>query len=223
MSIINEALKKAQRQRSTDSTPAPPSVTPLQPLRGPLAKRATSIEFHGPVVRMAAGVLGVGVLLIAGVLYWQWKSFAPVPLLVAPPKRAAVATAKPEGSDQTTAATLAPASLSAAEGTPPAPPVLVVPVPGPPPVEIAKEVRPKAEPVIATSKPRSDPRILAYIDTLRVTGIRAAGSDSKVLMNDRVFRLNDVVDHALGLKLTGVTNHTLTFEDDQGAAYTRNF
>lgn len=219
MSIINEALKKAQRQRSTDSTPAPPSATPLQPLRGPIAKRTKTFELQGPVVRMAAGVLGVGVLLIAGVLYWQWKSLAPEPLLLAPPKRAAVAAAKPEGSSQTTAASPAPAPSPNAVSTP----TLSAVVAAEPNVVVAKEVLPKVEPVSPTAKPRSDPRILAYIDTLRVTGIRAAGSDSKVLMNDRVFRLNDVVDHALGLKLTAVTSHSLTFEDEQGFAYTRNF
>lgn len=223
MSIINEALKKAQRQRSSDSAPPPTSVSTAQPPSARVAKRAKTVELQGPVVRMAAGVLGVGVLLIAGVLYWQWKSFASEPLLVAPPKRAAVATAKPEGSGQTPAATPAQASLPNTGATTPALSAVVAVEPSAPTVEVDKEVLPKVEPVISTAMPRSDPKILAYIDTIRVTGIRAAGSDSKVLMNDRVFRLDDVVDHALGLKLTAVTSHSVTFEDEQGFAYTRNF
>ena len=32
-------------------------------------------------------------------------------------------------------------------------------------------------------------RVLAFIDGLHVTGVRAAGDDSKVLMNDRVYHL----------------------------------
>jgi hypothetical protein len=65
--------------------------------------------------------------------------------------------------------------------------------------------------------------MITIIENLHVAGIRAAGEDSKVLMNDRVYRLNDIVDHELGIKLTVVTTKALTFEDDQGAVYTRNF
>jgi hypothetical protein len=66
--------------------------------------------------------------------------------------------------------------------------------------------------------------MIEAIEALRVAGIRVgAGSDAKVLMNDRVYRIGDTVDHALGLKLTGATASSLTFRDGTGAAYTRNF
>jgi hypothetical protein len=97
------------------------------------------------------------------------------------------------------------------------------------PVQVAEApVKPadppaKPAPVVVAEKPKPDPRVLAFIDALRVTGIRAAGADSKVLMNDRVYRINDVVERESGLKLVGVAVGTLSFEDAQGAIYTRNF
>ena len=69
--------------------------------------------------------------------------------------------------------------------------------------------------------PKQDYRILAYIDKLKVIGIRAAGGESKVLMSGRVYRLNDIVDYELGIRLTGVGATTLTFLDENGVAYTK--
>jgi hypothetical protein len=70
---------------------------------------------------------------------------------------------------------------------------------------------------------KPDARIQTYIEALRVTGIRASGTDSKVLMNDRVFRVNDIVERSLGLRLTGVAADRLSFTDENGMVYTRNF
>ena len=42
-------------------------------------------------------------------------------------------------------------------------------------------------------------------------------------MNDRVYRIGDIIEHQLGLKLVGITATSLTFEDESGARYTRNF
>jgi hypothetical protein len=71
------------------------------------------------------------------------------------------------------------------------------------------------------SKP--DPKILAYLDALRVAGIRVSDTGSKVLMNDRVYRESEIVDHLLGLRLKKVESDTLTFVDERGVTYTKNF
>jgi hypothetical protein len=68
-----------------------------------------------------------------------------------------------------------------------------------------------------------DSKAIAYIDNLRIAGIRASATDSKVLMSDHVYRVGDIVEHDLGLKLTGITANSLTFEDERGGRYTRNF
>ena len=64
---------------------------------------------------------------------------------------------------------------------------------------------------------------MAYIDALRITGIRAVGSESRVIMNDRVYRINDIVERSLSLRLTKVDADHLTFTDANGANYVKYF
>jgi hypothetical protein len=102
----------------------------------------------------------------------------------------------------------------------------VVPPPAPAPVVPAPPVEtippPVGNPTAAVPAKPSE-AILLYIDQLRVMGVRSSGSDSKVLMNDRVYRVNDIVERTLGLRLTAVEPGRLTFVDAQGAAYLKNF
>jgi len=42
-------------------------------------------------------------------------------------------------------------------------------------------------------------------------------------MSDRVYRTGDIVAYELGLKLVEITANSLTFENESGARYTRNF
>jgi hypothetical protein len=42
-------------------------------------------------------------------------------------------------------------------------------------------------------------------------------------MNDRVYRIGDVVDRDLGLRLVKVETRRLTFEDARGLSYPKNF
>ena len=65
--------------------------------------------------------------------------------------------------------------------------------------------------------------MIGLIEHYRVGGIRVSGTESKVLMNDKVYRLNDTVDYELGIRLTGIATKALTFEDAHGSVYTRNF
>jgi hypothetical protein len=69
---------------------------------------------------------------------------------------------------------------------------------------------------------KPDPKILAYLDALQIAGVRVADTGSKVLMNDRVYRENEIVDHLLGLRLKKVESDTLTFIDERGVIYTKN-
>ena len=68
-----------------------------------------------------------------------------------------------------------------------------------------------------------EPRAINYLESLHVAGIRASTTDAKVLMNDRVYRVGSIVEREMGLKLTGITANSLTFEDEHGASYTRTF
>ena len=109
---------------------------------------------------------------------------------------------------------------------PTAAPVVVaqpVPTPVPQPVAVAPARAAETAPVAAAPAESRAERIQAYIDALQVTGARAAGSESKALVNGHVFRLNDVLDKTLGLRLKQVDADHLTFVDAAGDTYVKSY
>ncbi len=250
MSLINDALKKAQRQHSEGTVPAqPPSTPPVAgDSTGPLqrvARREKPPAFQSQLVLVGIGAGAVVVLLAVGAFFYFRSSGAalkpviaaqtapaqtPGPSLpvaapaVAVPPPAVVQPAPVTVADQTKAM---PAPVAPPAATLPA--VAAAPAPTSDTGAIANQAgsEPDAPNSVQASKPNEHPkpsnRMVAVIESLKVTGIRSAGPDSKVLMNDRVYRLNDIVDHELGIRLTAVAGKTLTFEDDHGVAYSRTF
>ena len=61
------------------------------------------------------------------------------------------------------------------------------------------------------------------MDTLRVRGIRISNGEAKVLMNDKVYKTGEIVNHPLNLKLSEVSSDGLLFEDVQGNTYVARF
>ena len=243
MSLINDALKKAQKQRTGDSPPlaAMPGVGGESAAK--IAKRGKPAGIDAQLTRLAVGAGGVLVLAIA-VGFFVFRAShrhaaadGPKPAVTAEaPKTAepAPAGAKP-GKDGTAPAItftlpIAPpaqpvSSITSSAGneTGPAGPAAITPASKPP--EAAGPAPAKGEPakpaVLAPAK--FDTKSINFIESLRIAGIRASATDSKVLMNDRVYRIGDIVEHELGLKLIGITASSLTFEDERGARYTRSF
>src|ERR1022692_489659 len=82
----------------------------------------------------------------------------------------------------------------------------------------AEKARPTAMP-----QPSRSEQAQSFVDRMRVTGARAAGSDSKALVDGHVFRVNDVLDRALGIRLVQVDLDHLTLVDSEGATYIKNF
>ncbi|TVR45558.1 MAG: hypothetical protein EA425_18020, partial [Puniceicoccaceae bacterium] len=68
-----------------------------------------------------------------------------------------------------------------------------------------------------------DPELVREIYAYSVVGIREEGDRSRVFMNDRIYRLGDVVDHARGLVITGISQDGLTFRTPDGRVYERRF
>jgi len=248
MSLINDALKKAQKQRTGEAPPlaSMPSIGGESPVT--IAKRAKPASFNALFLRVG---LGAGaLLLVIGVgAYYAFRS--PGQETVAPPPQAQPASPTVPPKDEPAvglAKAVEPAPTFnlpiAAPPTvvrPPAPavhqpaPAPVVAMATPPPAVKPKEEprpgageavakpavpAPAAEPVVAA---KMDNKAVGYIENLRIAGIRASATDSKVLMNDRVYRIGDIVEHELGLKLIAITSSSMTFEDERGARYTRNF
>jgi hypothetical protein len=224
MSLINDALKKAQKQRAGET----PELSSMPAIGGELAariaKRAKPLGFDSLIMWIAIGVAALVVLVAGGFLLVHWMNTrAEVPAkpviaqTVPAPAQNETAAAKPI--ETTTATTFVipnapPRAVVAITAPVELAPVVSEPVPAPAP----KVEAPKLPLVL-----KLEPKAIAYVESLRVAGIRASTTDSKVLMNDRVYREGDIVEHQLGLRLAVITSGALTFEDERGARYTRNF
>lgn len=194
MSLINEALKKAQRMRSP-----PTSDAAAQPLPGLIRRRPAQAR---TVALAATGAAGVVAILAVGIAWALWPA-TPDPTPASPAEPVVEAAPEP--------------SLSA-EPLPPEP----VASPQPPPIELAA-MPPSPEPPPPPPPPEPDPRVYVFLDQARITGVRVSATDPKVLLNDRLFRLNDVVDRSLNLRITGIDGNALTFTDESGYVYTKEF
>jgi hypothetical protein len=275
MSLINDALKKAQqlqdqgKAHSTGSGQAlPPPATGIAPVGSGAPSRPAGRERPLPRQVFVLLALGAGVLIALSVL-------ATVYLLRRPPAlsqagAAAQVVAQAPAALSTTAAAAPvlpekPAMAPVIKTSAPALPVLrslgeggslpgkaptVTPAPTTQqPLAIVMSLPPAAPTQLAlpvlrspgeggnlpapslpalslsngpdSSKP--DLRILAYLDALQIAGIHVTDTGSKVLMNDRVYRENEIVDHLLGLRLKTITEDALTFVDERGVIYTKNF
>ncbi|WP_221033006.1 hypothetical protein [Actomonas aquatica] len=87
----------------------------------------------------------------------------------------------------------------------------------------AEATRSTAAVVNAGGAARPNEAVLRYLERSRVTGVRVSATDPKVLMNDRVYRLEDVVDRDLQLRVIAITDRELQFRDPQGFVYTKRF
>jgi hypothetical protein len=91
-------------------------------------------------------------------------------------------------------------------------------------VQTQPNISPTALPVTVMPEPaKPSAQIQTLVDGFRVTGVRVSSTDSKVLMNDRVYRINDTVERTHGLKLVEVNADHLVFVDEHGFRYQRNF
>lgn len=254
MSLINDALKKAQKQRTGDGPPLAhmPGVGGETASR--IAKRDKPAGINTQLLRLALTGGGVLVVVVVGGVFLFRSLRSPQPSASPAPAAPAHATAVPLDKAPDPKPALAEATPSVAFRLPAAAPVdhapVTTPAPSPIPASQAPSSSeaghvtpsapssseagsaglntpssppPSAPPAAPTPPPQMDAKALTYIDNLRIAGIRAAGADSKVLMNDRVYRIGDIVDRELGLKLTGITANSLTFEDQRGGSYTRQF
>jgi len=252
MSLINEALKKAQKQRTGDT----PSLTSMPGVGGESAERIARRGRSGGLNAMLVWI-GVGIVALAGVIVGTVLIMrspapaippaapvattapvtppvvapkpvepAPAPVIVTPPPATPASNSAPVVLAPATPSSAPPKTMPAAT-TPLATTVILTPAEPPKPAEVAPiQLAPEppkpAAPAAAAAR-KLDPRAINFINSIRVAGIRAAATDSKVLMNDRVYRIGDIVEAEMGLKLTGITPSSLTFEDENGARFTRNF
>jgi len=235
MSLINDALKKAERQRAGSVPPMP-----VDPVSGPQGSTARKTPVPTLVLVGGGALLGLA-LAIGAALLWPRSSVspgsetvakrpsaaAPVPVIqpAAPTVAVTAPAATPAVSPPPLTEPIAPAKtvIAAAPATGPQPET--VPAKSEPPV-VAKVELPaenKTPPPTPAAPSGPSASFTKKVESFRVAGIRFAGAESKVIMNDRVYRIGETVDHEQGIKLTAVTTNSLTFVDAAGATYTRHF
>lgn len=228
MSLINDALKKAQRER-TGASPQPHTTATASGAAGaarPSAKPGTNLW---PLAMTAVALVG------GGAAVWFLKPATPTPMTVA----AAVLPAAPAVTETSTRAEPLPAASAPAAAPRPEPtsPQLHIDISSTAPAAPAPAQQstlelqpvPAAVPVAAGTSAApapiqitlqaEDPRVLAFLDSARINGIRVAADDAKLLMNNKVFRAGDIVDRELGLKLITIRPGELVFEDKRTTQY----
>lgn len=267
MSLINEALKKAQRSRHDGQ----PADAPPVPGGSPIVKRSQPRSAK-TVALIGGGAFALVLVSVVTTLFLLKSRSAaptapastatsatpaktptastsgetparpaspatspadpaasPAPAAkadqpAAPSDRAAPTTATASSAKAGTAAPAGtqPPTASAAHSQPTPPPAAAtVSSPAASAVAAPTPVQPAAPAPAAT--PQRDERIATFVDAVRVTGIRSAGNDSRVLMNGQFFRVNDIVERTLGVRLVKVEVDSLTFADANGLTYVKYF
>ena len=249
MSLISDALKKTQRMRTSEPVAdVPAGAMPAgRPGRRDNSGPILVWVIAGAIVLVCAAVVTTVFLVRpapapalvqakAAPASAAANTATPPAILtpVAPSSAPKAVEATPSGKTEpsklvaaaTPARTSAPVSTEAGTA-----PELVTPAPAKiPPLSSAPRqatASGRQPPTVATATPagvaaQPDPRIQTFIDTIKVAGIRSSGTDSKVLMNDKVYRVNDIVDRSLNLRLIEVQADSLTFVDENSVVYTKS-
>ncbi len=112
-----------------------------------------------------------------------------------------------------------PAAQIPVQPTVSAPPPVVV---TPKPVARTQPI-PSARPQPSTSStaPTQNPVILEYIEKMVIQGVRLSGTNSKVLMDNKVFRLNSFVNRDLKLRVISINKERIIFSDHAGVQYAK--
>lgn len=247
MSLINEALKKAQRQRSLDSAPLSSAPSGVAAAAVTTHVRAASHRRSLAPLWFGLGLVALGVVATVLVMRYGLSPETPAkPVAVVAPAPAAPGIGAASSSPPASPSAPAPAQAApeaaaplvmlppiartapASAQVPLATPVASVPVPAPvaaTPLAASTEPAPvAATPVAAVLTPaEQEAQAYSFLNTIRLTGVRGLDREARVLMNERVWRLNDVVSPELGLRLSAVRPNLLVFTDSQGRTYEKPY
>lgn len=234
MSLINQALKKEQQRRSLNLKS--PSVDIPTYHSEPLTASSLSkgSKPKNPLaILIGLTSLGILMLVCGGTFVYFGKSYlsslnsAPV-----------VATAETEASDTPSAAPENPLSKALAANKQQVEAAEAISAesddaqldnaasPSSEAESIETLQEPAATPSVETAipepvaeTPKFNIDIQTAIDGLQVHGFRSAGANSRLLMNGRVFGLNDIVNLELEIRFKGSKQGALIFEDSAGFEY----
>jgi hypothetical protein len=75
----------------------------------------------------------------------------------------------------------------------------------------------------ASAQAGADPAIIAFLEASHIGGVKVAGKQSRVLMNNQVFFIGSVVDPQSRLRIKAITNSEIEFVDESGLEYRKRF
>ena len=75
----------------------------------------------------------------------------------------------------------------------------------------------------ASAQAGADPAIIAFLEGSHIGGVKVAGKQSRVLMNNQVFFIGSVVDPQSRLRIKAITNSEIEFIDESGLEYRKRF
>jgi hypothetical protein len=220
MSLINDALKKAARQRAEEQ-----GDVALMPGGGRSSRQGQPMRKQTLVLIIAAAVALVVVSVVVTGILMAGKPPAVVASVAKPAPEQAVQDAPARVVVQAPVIAVSlPAVAAPVEPAKPSPtpaPVAVAPVAvaaaAPAPLPAAPDSK-----AAATAQSHAD-AVQAIVDAFHISGVRTAGAGSKALVDGHIYKLNDVVDKSVGLKLVKVDEDHLTFVDREGNTFVRSF
>ncbi len=132
--------------------------------------------------------------------------------------------------------TTQPVATAPAEPTPPAAPTTSQQPISQQPVDItfslpAQPVTVEGEQAPAPTDPlptpvegaQPDAQVVAFLEQSRITGIKVAGSESRVLMNNQIFKAGQLVDPTTQLRIKTIRENEIEFIDGAGLEYRKQF
>lgn len=91
------------------------------------------------------------------------------------------------------------------------------------PPETVADAAARTESADPAQSPRGNPAIIGFLEDSRVTGVKAAGRQSRVLMNNRVYRIDSIIHEETGLRITEIQDNYINLVDESGIQYRKTF
>lgn len=210
-------------KKSVEPTPAPAPV----PVETKIASKPSAPQKGFALVRQTVAQGSLNADLVNEVLESEIKTPTPVATISQPQPSPAANTPQPSSPAPQVSApvTTTPKTVSAQPAPTPAIPKPTVVAANPAPAVRSVPVA-RPQPTDSPSPPPAatqNPVLVDYIEKLVIQGVRMAGTNSKVLMGNRVFRLNSFVNRDLKLRLISINKERIIFIDDARVRYTKYY
>jgi hypothetical protein len=258
MSLINDALKKAARQRAQEQADlaVPMPGGGARPRQGSPSRTQNMVLVGGGAIALVVVSAVLTGIFVSG--RSEPKAAVPLSQPAAPRAQAApevptaavrvpqISVANPPAARtpvpvaetpraQAPAPTLAPVVIAPPTATPKPPEQVAIRVPESATPAAAAATQAATQAAAPTHAPVAAPaatpvptqslgdRVQAVIDRIQISGVRYAGAESKAIIDGHIYRVNDVLDKVLGIRLSKFDPDHLTFVDSAGATYTKSF